>query len=312
MRRFLIAAGGLLVLPFVFSCNENRTPDTVPATDTVAVNRFPVDSLRQEINTIIRSQDARIGVAIIGLEDGDTLTINGQSQFTLMSVVKFPQALAVLHCVDEQKFSNSQVLHFDKNDMKRDTYSPFRDAHKDEEPDLALSEVIRYAVGSSDNIACDKLFTLLSPKETEAVIHGFGISAIGIGTNYADMTQGTLGLNHSSPFAMTQLLRKFYNNELLSDSSRRFLWQIMTESSNPSDRIKAGLPAGTEVAHKTGTMSREDGVVAAFNDVGIVRLPSGKHFAIVVFINDTREEEKTNAETIARITKAAWDYFLRQ
>lgn len=310
MKRFPLAV--VLILQLVFSCNENKTPDTATVADTVAVNRFPVDSLRVEINTIIRSQDARIGVAIIGLEDGDTLTVNGRSQFTLMSVVKFPQAVALLHCVDEKKFSGSQLLRFDKKDMERETYSPFRDAHKGEEPVLTLSETIRYAVGSSDNLACDKLFTLLSPKETEAMIHSFGVSEMGIGTNYADMTQSTLSLNHSSPFAMGQLLQKFYSKELLSDSSQRFLWKVMTESQNPADRIKGLLPAGTEVAHKTGTMSREDGVIPAFNDAGIVSLPNGKHFAIVVFINDTREEENANAETIARITKAAWDYFLRK
>jgi beta-lactamase class A len=56
-------------------------------------------------------------------------------------------------------------------------------------------------------------------------------------------------------------------------------------------------------------MSPIDGVTPAFNDVGIVQLPDGRRFAVAVFINDSKENDERNAEAIARISKAAWDFF---
>jgi len=296
----------LLLMPFLFSCQEKEPSKENPSTNVA------LDSLREKINTIISSKHARVGVAIVGLEDHDTLTIRGNEQFTMMSVVKFPQALAILRRVDEGKLTLEQTLHFTGEDMKQHTYSPMHDVYNGQSASLTLAQTIKYAVGSSDNIACDKLFTLWSPRQTEMSIHSMGCKNMGIGTDYANITDSTLSKNWSTPFAMVQLLEKFYGHDLLSDTSRSFLWKLMVETQNPADRIKGKLPPSAVVAHKTGTMSRVNGVVPAFNDVGIVTLPNGKHFAIVVFVNDSKEGDEANASIIADISKAAWDYFSRK
>ncbi|MDZ7876377.1 MAG: hypothetical protein U5L45_01840 [Saprospiraceae bacterium] len=51
------------------------------------------------------------------------------------------------------------------------------------------------------------------------------------------------------------------------------------------------------------------GLMAAVNDMGVVFLPSRKHFFISVFITNSTENPQTNEKIIADITKAAWDYF---
>jgi beta-lactamase class A len=73
------------------------------------------------------------------------------------------------------------------------------------------------------------------------------------------------------------------------------------------NRLKGMLPAGTPVAHKTGTGGTRDGVTSATNDVGIITLPNGKHIAIAAFVGDSRADEKTREAVIARAAKAAWD-----
>ena len=83
----------------------------------------------------------------------------------------------------------------------------------------------------------------------------------------------------------------------------------MAETSTGTNRLKGLLPKGTEVAHKTGSSGQEDGLTAAFNDVGIVKLPNGKHYAIAVFITDSKEDDENNAAIIAEISKAVWDYY---
>jgi beta-lactamase class A len=74
-------------------------------------------------------------------------------------------------------------------------------------------------------------------------------------------------------------------------------------------RLKAGLPAGTAIAHKTGTSGTWGGVTAGTNDVGIVTLPDGKHVAIAAFVADAKASEPACERTIARLARAAWTCF---
>ena len=67
-----------------------------------------------------------------------------------------------------------------------------------------------------------------------------------------------------------------------------------------ADRIPAGIPVGTPVAHKTGTLA------GISNDVGIVTLPDKKRFAIAVFTRGIAEGP-ARAKIIADASRAAFD-----
>ncbi len=72
-------------------------------------------------------------------------------------------------------------------------------------------------------------------------------------------------------------------------------------------RIPGLLPAGTRVAHKTGTSRTLGGLTRATNDVGIVLLPDARHLAVAVFVADSQADEATREGVIARVARAAWD-----
>jgi len=84
----------------------------------------------------------------------------------------------------------------------------------------------------------------------------------------------------------------------------------MTKASTGANRIRGGLPQGTVVADKTGSSNTSpQGITAATNDIGIVTLPNGEHYIISVFVSDSKENNETNEQIIAEISKLAWDYF---
>ena len=72
------------------------------------------------------------------------------------------------------------------------------------------------------------------------------------------------------------------------------------------------MPEGTVVAHKTGTSpTNAEGLSPATNDVGIITLPNGKHLAISVFVCNSTDDEATREAVIAKIAKAAWDFYAK-
>jgi beta-lactamase class A len=296
-----------LCLLFVFWTDKDSKPATHGSVHTT-------DSLRQSLQKIISGKRADVGIAIMDLENGDTLSISGNKPYIMMSVVKFPLAMLILREIDRGHFRMDQNVHFARGEIKENTHSPMRDEHQGKkELNLPLSRVIEYAVSVSDNNACDKLLQMLGgPEAVTDSLKSLGSKAIHITYDYAHMRTDSLIGNNSTPLAMLHMLQIFYKGQLLSDSSRKFLLQLMEQSPSGPDRLKGLLPEGTMVAHKTGTYFRNENTgIDAYNDVGLIRLPNGKYFAMVVFVNHSSEKEKATARIIAELARVSWDYFTK-
>jgi beta-lactamase class A len=270
-------------------------------------------ALRQQISQIAKPVKGIVGVSILGIENRDTLTFNGDARLVMHSVFKFPIALTVLHLVDTGKLTLAQLVHIKKRDMPEKLYSPLRDKYPNGDIDLPVSELLSYMVSLSDNTACDILLKLIDgPQHVQAYMLQLGIRGIAIRASEADMASAweLQYVNWCKPKEMTVLLDQFYAGKILSKSNTDFLYKLMTETSTGPKRIKGLLPAGTVVAHKTGTSpTNAEGLSPATNDVGIITLPNGKHLAIAVFVCNSRDNEATREGTIAKIAKAAFDFY---
>ncbi|MFE3869410.1 class A beta-lactamase, subclass A2 [Flavobacterium sp. LS2P90] len=274
-----------------------------------------MNELRKELNQIISTKNATIGVSIKGIEDKDTLNINGNLNVPLMSVFKFHIALATLNLVDKGKLSLTQKIFIKKEDLHEDTWSPIRDEYPNGNMYLTLDQLLRYTVSHSDNNGCDILLKLIGGTETvQNFINKQGIKDFTIKVNEQEMrTWENLYINTTTPLATTELLEKFYKRKILKKKSTNYLYQIMVECSSGITWMKAGLPQGTELAHRTGISgTNENNLRAAMNDIGIVKLPNGKHLIISIYLKDITETKENTEKIIADITKAAWNYYSKK
>jgi beta-lactamase class A len=273
-----------------------------------------LNAARGIINAIAHQARGQLGVAVIDLGSGDTLTVRGDARFPMQSVYKFPIALAVLHQVDAGALGFSQKIHISRTDLLPDTWSPLREAYPSGDIDLPLDSLLRYTVAQSDNNGCDILLRLLGgPGVVDDYVHGLGIAQMSIVATEAEMHQGwdVQYRNWSSPLAMAELLRLFSTGGILSQKSRDYLWELMAWSRTGLKRIKGLLPAGTVVAHKTGSSGTNDaGIAGATNDAGIIAFPDGRSVALVVFLSDSDASEEEREGVIAAIARVVWNAYL--
>src|SRR5947209_11644830 len=75
--------------------------------------------------------------------------------------------------------------------------------------------------------------------------------------------------NWATPAGAVELLAALQERRGLSADSQVLLLKLTTESIPGAKRLKGQLPAGTIVAHTTGTGGTRDGVTSATNDKGI-------------------------------------------
>lgn len=276
---------------------------------------FGQTELRQELENIIATKNATIGISIKNIEDKDTLNINGSLNGPLMSVFKFHIALATLNLVDKGKLSLKQKIFIKKEDLHEDTWSPIRDEYPNGNMYLTLDQLLKYTVSHSDNNGCDILLDIIGGTKTvQDFINKQGIKEFTIKVNEQEMrTWENLYINTTTPLATTELLEKFYKGKTLKKKSTKYLYQIMIECSRGLTWMKAGLPEGTELAHRTGISgTNENNLRAAMNDIGIFKLPNGNHVILSIYLKDITEEREITEKIIADITKATWNYYTKK
>ena len=115
------------------------------------------DDLSYRLKKVIKDKKAEIGIAVI-LDAQDTVTVNNDDRYPLMSVFKFHQALAVADYLDRNGLTPDTEIFIPEEELVPDTYSPLRKEFPEGEISLSVSRLLEYSLQLSDNNACDILF----------------------------------------------------------------------------------------------------------------------------------------------------------
>ncbi len=263
---------------------------------------------RHRIDSLAASIPGRVGAAAMIIETGTVVSTRGNERFPMQSVYKLPIAMAVLQQIDAGKLKLGEEIHIKQSDMTPGIHSPIRDMTP-AGTRLSTRELLRSAIVESDGVASDMLLVWAPPAEVAKMLRKSGVDSMAVATTERAMAADPMVQykNWSTPLGAVQLLRALQSGHALSAPSKALLIGWLTESTNGDRRIKAMLPAGTAVAHKTGTDNTHGGMTRATNDIGIATLPNGQHLAIAVFVKDSKATEAQREAVIAKIAKAAWD-----
>jgi beta-lactamase class A len=270
-------------------------------------------ALEQKINSIIKNKNATAGISVLGFENGFKYNKNADKKLPMQSVFKFHIAAAVLDYVDKGKLSLDQKIHLDNTNLHENTWSPLRDKYPQGNVEVPLREILEYTVAKSDNNGCDILLTLIGGTQTvQKFMNSKGVKGFQIKFNEAEMHKdwNAQYQNYSTPASATEILKKFYDGKLLSKKSTDYLMKVMLSTSTGKNKLIEQLPENTPVARKTGASGKNNaGLTGAENEIAIITLPNGKHYAIAVFVSNSTETSVVNCKMISDISKSVWDYF---
>lgn len=261
---------------------------------------------------MICDYQAEVGVAVI-VNGTDTVVVNSDVRYPLMSVVKFHQALAVAGWMQCRGTSLDSLIFISPEQLKPNTYSPLRDRYPSGNVRLSIRELLRYTLQQSDNNACDILFEMLGgTSAVDRYIRALGINDFSVSQTEDDMHRDVQAsyLNWSSPLEAARLLEVFLTTDWPGCLHRSFIKQTMMECNTGRDRLPAPLQ-GTEavIGHKTGSGDvNAEGLLIATNDIGFVYLPDGRRYVVAVFVKDSAADDRSNAQLIARISEAVYRY----
>lgn len=266
---------------------------------------YSTSDLQREIEDYIKDKDASIGVAII-VDGTDTIAINGDKAFPMLSVYKLPIALALGEYGRSGAMLLPDSVTITASDLKPDTYTPMRDKYGDIDTlKVALADLLAYSLQQSDNNASDIILGLLPSVEyVNHILRREGFCGINVASTEDEMhaNPALCYENTSSPLAMACLLDRFDVDGC--DYYSKTIKHLIENCETGTERLpKPLLSTGAVIGHKTGTgFPLPGGGIMAINDAGYVHLPSGRRYAIAVFIADSRYSFSDTEAIIAHIS----------
>ena len=305
------------------------------------VERSAQAKLLGEFERFATLSDGTVGIAVRDLQTGETQAINGDTLFPMASAYKVAVAGRIFALIDAGDVRLDDQLALDPA-----LASEGGIAWMFSRPGASLSvqRLLELMLQKSDNNATDVLVARAGgPAAITHFVKGLGVDGLRVDSDTAHLLYRAMGIHPlsgrfrqnadaarradpmlvtrdlrdlpnlafateiedtSTPRAMLDLLTAYESGKALSADSTQRLFTIMAHCETGKGRIIGMLPPGTAVAHKTGSLN------GTGNDVGVVRLPDGRRFAVVAFVMKDSKGHKSRDRIIAEAARAAYDYFL--
>ena len=138
-----------------------------------------------------------------------------------------------------------------------------------------LDELAKVMIQDSDNTATNMLMAKVGGMDDiNTGIRSWGLKNTHVQTWLPDLT----GTNTTTAYDMAKILYNLENPSFLNINSREDIIKYMSKVKN-NRLIQAGLPEGIPFIHKTGDIG------TMLGDAGIVYMPSGQHYIVVILAN---------------------------
>ena len=325
-----------------------RMPPVVVSIPVPAVVAKPVRPapapLETAVDSLWRSFQGLSGIAIRAVDEGWTVERGGRRRLPQQSVSKLWVAITVLDQRDQGKLKLDDEVLVRPEDLTL-FHQPIAYLVKGEGFRTTVGGLLERALTHSDNTANDRLLSYVGgPSAIRAMIVDKRLGDIRFGPGERLLQSKTAGLiwqpalalgnafaiarskldpavrtaaldayvadppDGAAPLSIADSIARLARGELLSETSTRYLLDTMGRSVTGRARLRAALPMGWQIAHKTGTGQDLGSRNAGFNDVGLLTAPDGRRYAIAVMIGDTRRPTRERQQLIQGVAAAVAAY----
>ena len=306
----------VIAVTFSACLNKAETSTQVPAataasTPTASGTPAPLPrgvtnaELVARLDAICVRAGGRCGVAVMHVEKGESTSVGGDTPLPLYSVFKLPLAVAVLKEVEEGRLGLDQKVRVEPEEA-----APGVKTNSDlwlKASDRTIRELLEFSVVRSDNTSSDKMLELVGgPEAVTRRMRALGLQNIEVRASVKEFLKSPdAHPNTGSPNDLARLLARLQKGEVLAPPQLEVLLGLMGRAVTGDRRLRAGPPAGTPVADKTGTGP------STTNDVGLITLPGDRgHLALAVLLDGSKLPAEKQEDLIAEVARTAYDAYV--
>jgi beta-lactamase class A len=241
----------------------------------------------------------RLGVYAVDTGTGRAVGHRADERFLMCSTTKVPLvALVLRRSVDDPGLLDRRIR-WGPADLLE--YAPV--TSRNVATGMTVAELCAAAISVSDNTAANLLFAQVGgPPAVTAFVRGLGDPMTRfdrVETALNDTAPGD-ERDTTTPARFAETLRLLALGDALPPPQRDRLVGWMVATTTGAAQIRAGVPAGSRVADKTGSGNRGES-----NDVGVVWPPGRAPVVVTAFTAPADADDSAGKPTIAAATRAA-------
>lgn len=268
----------------------------------------------QQIQDVLRKPTGTFAVAYKDLVTGDEILINEHTLFHAASTMKTPVMVEVYRQAAAGKFSLKDSIQI-KNEfisiLDGSTFSITRESDSDTliydhigEKRTVYSLMYDMIIISS-NLATNLIVELVDAKNVTQTMRSIGANDIQVLRGVEDTKAYEAGMNNQvTAYDLMLLFEKIDKEEIVNAEASMAMMDILLDQQF-NDIIPAKLPTDVKVAHKTGS------ITGVRHDSGIVFLPDGKKYVLVLLSKDL-EDENAGVYAMADVSELLYQYTVQK
>lgn len=268
-----------------------------------------LEKARPEIEKLISTSGAEtVGLAVYDTQTKQTLLMNERVSLHAASTMKLPVMMEVFRLVEEKKLGLREPIEVKNKFFSIIDGSEYR-LNKEDDSDeevyrrigqkMTVQELVEHMITWSSNLATNLLIERVTPEKVMKLMNELGANDIRVLRGVEDSKAFEAGKNNTTTaYDLMLLLRLIAENKFRSKKACEKMVEILS-AQHFNEGIPAGLPTGTRVAHKTGDITKHN------HDAGIVYLPNGKSYVIVVLTKGIASH-KQSSKLIAEISRVVY------
>jgi beta-lactamase class A len=277
----------------------------LPILFALAVDSTLANQVRQRIDQV---PGAEVAVFYRRLSDGDSLAINADTIYHAASTMKVPVMIELFRAIDAGRLTLGQPVPVTNRFTSLADGSPFSvDSADDSDSTLyheighhvTLGRLMDLMIQKSSNLATNTVIELVGATQVDSAAHALGVTRMRVLRGVEDGKAFQLGLNNvTTARDLAILMRAIAEDRAGSRPSCAAMRTILFGQAFHTE-IPAGLPPGTRVAHKTGS------ITGVLHDAAIVYPTSSSPYVLVVLTRGI-PDEKVAQSLIADISRSVY------
>jgi beta-lactamase class A len=271
-----------------------------------------IQNLRQRIIHEFSSQKGTFALAFKDVKTGKQLLINEKEVFHAASTMKTPVMIEVFQLAHAKKISLTDSIII-KNEFKSivDSSLYSLDSTDDSERELykhlgakrSVYQLVYDMIISSSNLATNIVIEKVGAVNVTKTMRGYGANDIRVLRGVEDQKAYDKGLNNTiTAYDLMLIFEKLAKGKAVDKKASRAMINILFDQKF-NTIIPAQLPKDVKVAHKTGD------ITGVHHDSGIVFLPDGRKYVLVMLSKNIEEEDKA-IKAMANASEMIYQYMM--
>jgi len=289
--------------PFIISAAPVATIGPAPAPAPAALVPDPREAqweaMTAQLGKMASTYPGRVSIYLKDLKSNRTWMHHPDDLFPAASLIKVPVMIAAFYKIrDGQLALDERMVITRRNRVGGSGSLKWRpDGTK-----LTVRELLVHMINESDNTATKMVLDRLGIGYVQQQFPRMGLLYTGIYEEGMSIKGGrVMHENYTTAREMASLMDKIYTGQAVDKVSSEVMLEILKKPKAVASRLAKGMPAGWEIAHKTGLLRQ------ACHDSALFLTPNGD-YAITVLTGQNRSYS-TAKDFITKVAKVTFLHY---